>query len=191
MALFPGKSDREDKACDLESEEELRFLLKLSLSQEAHAKYEELKSLLSSKYPKGASMEQILEVAMDYALDALSPERREQRRAKRCAAKNRNLPKTRKSPNKVDSKRTRYMSRALKDKVFVRDQGCCAFVSKDGMRCRSKHDLEVHHKTAFARRGAHTLENLTLYCRAHNQYAAEQDFGSEFMRKARTRMPSI
>jgi hypothetical protein len=41
--------------------------------------------------------------------------------------------------------------------------------------------LELHHSKAFASGGAHTEENLTLRCRAHNALAAEEDFGRDFM----------
>jgi hypothetical protein len=36
--------------------------------------------------------------------------------------------------------------------------------------------LEIHHVEAFARGGPAT-SNLTLRCRAHNQYEAEREFG--------------
>ncbi|HEU5073177.1 MAG TPA: hypothetical protein VFU02_03375, partial [Polyangiaceae bacterium] len=50
-------------------------------------------------------------------------------------------------------------------------------------RCTESRFLELHHVLAHARGGRETAMNLTMYCRAHNTLAAEQDFGREFMRK--------
>jgi hypothetical protein len=45
--------------------------------------------------------------------------------------------------------------------------------------------VEYDHVHPVARGGAATLDNLRLRCRAHNQYAAECTFGSDFMREKR------
>ena len=45
--------------------------------------------------------------------------------------------------------------------------------------------LEFDHLDPVALRGNATVEKVTLKCRAHNQYAAECAFGSEFMRHKR------
>ena len=123
-------------------------------------------------------MEQVFETTLDLALDKLSPERKEKRREKRAAKKGQGATALDKAGSK---KRTRHIPSQISDKVFVRDGGCCAFIGREGRRCGSKHDLEVHHKTAFAKGGESTLENLTLFCRAHNQHAAEKDFGRDFI----------
>ena len=74
-----------------------------------------------------------------------------------------------------------YIPQALRDEVFVRDGGCCAYVSADGRRCGSRWNLEVDHITPVARRGGSELENLRLLCRGHNRYEAERVFGKELM----------
>ncbi|HVJ16502.1 MAG TPA: hypothetical protein VM686_13770, partial [Polyangiaceae bacterium] len=51
--------------------------------------------------------------------------------------------------------------------------------------CRETHGLELHHLCAFAQGGEHTVENITLRCRAHNALAAEEDFGKELMERAK------
>lgn len=65
--------------------------------------------------------------------------------------------------------------------VWSRDGGCCAFVGTNGRRCGSTRQLEVHHRQAAALGGPPTLTNLGLFCKAHNGFAAEQDFGALFM----------
>jgi 5-methylcytosine-specific restriction endonuclease McrA len=37
--------------------------------------------------------------------------------------------------------------------------------------------VELHHVVPFAMGGAHSAENLRVYCRAHNQRQSERDFG--------------
>jgi len=52
---------------------------------------------------------------------------------------------------------------------------------KRGEEPRLMFALELHHERPFARGGPPTAENTCLRCRAHNELAAEQDFGRDFM----------
>ena len=45
-------------------------------------------------------------------------------------------------------------------------------------RCTERGFLEFHHIVPYAVGGEATVEAIALRCRAHNQYEAEQDFGS-------------
>ncbi|MEO5989179.1 MAG: HNH endonuclease, partial [Candidatus Eisenbacteria bacterium] len=47
--------------------------------------------------------------------------------------------------------------------------------------------LEYDHIIPVARGGQSTIANVRLLCRAHNQYAAERELGTEFMRSQRAR----
>jgi hypothetical protein len=69
--------------------------------------------------------------------------------------------------------------------VFERDGLQCTFVDGSGCRCREVERLELHHLKPFGRDGQHHADNLTLRCAAHNALAAEQDFGTELIRKKR------
>lgn len=69
--------------------------------------------------------------------------------------------------------------------VAERDGYQCAFVGEDGQRCPSRANLEFDHIIPVAKGGTTTVSNLRLCCRAHNQYAAEQVFGADFMRGKR------
>jgi 5-methylcytosine-specific restriction endonuclease McrA len=81
----------------------------------------------------------------------------------------------------------RYIPAAIRDAVWRRDDGCCAFVSSEGRRCGSTHQLEIHHLIPFARGGADTVENLALRCKAHNLHEARRDFGDEHVERATVR----
>jgi hypothetical protein len=81
--------------------------------------------------------------------------------------------------------RDRYLPAAVRRAVFERDGNRCAYVDERGERCREISRLEFHHHEAFAHGGPATLDNLSLYCAAHNALAAEQDFGRDFARTKR------
>ncbi|HWO10828.1 MAG TPA: hypothetical protein VNN80_15145, partial [Polyangiaceae bacterium] len=80
---------------------------------------------------------------------------------------------------------SRHVPAAVRSAVWLRDEGrCggrCTFVDARGVRCRATTALQLHHERPFARGGPATAENIRLRCRAHNELAAEQDFGREFM----------
>jgi len=79
----------------------------------------------------------------------------------------------------------RHIPASVKRAVRERDGDRCAFVSESGQRCSSSARLEFDHIEQVSRGGAATVENVRLLCRAHNQYAAEREFGAEFMEQKR------
>jgi len=84
----------------------------------------------------------------------------------------------------------RYTPRHVKRAVWQRDDGQCAFVSPDGVRCRERTFLEFHHVPAYARGGPATVENISLRCRRHNQYEAELFFGARAIHPGRPTQPT-
>ena len=79
----------------------------------------------------------------------------------------------------------RYIPVAVRNAVYARDGGRCTFVSASGHRCEARKMIEFHHIDDFARGGEATVDKIQLRCKAHNQYAAEQTYGAEFMRAKR------
>ena len=74
-----------------------------------------------------------------------------------------------------------HIPAVVRGAVWLRDEARCTFVDARGVRCRATTALQLHHERPFARRGPATAENIRLRCRAHNELAAEQDFGRELM----------
>ena len=81
----------------------------------------------------------------------------------------------------TEQKRTRHVPAKIRDAVFKRDGGKCAFVGTNGKRCNSTWGLQIDHIEPFARGGGNTADNLRLLCARHNRFAAEQVYGKGFM----------
>jgi len=82
-------------------------------------------------------------------------------------------------------RRTRAIPAAVRREVWQRDGGRCSFADQHGRRCRSTRRIEYHHERSYGKGGRHEAGNIALRCRAHNQYEADLDFGSDFMRDKR------
>jgi hypothetical protein len=73
--------------------------------------------------------------------------------------------------------RSRHIPAQVKRKVWLRDQGRCAFISTGGRRCDARAYLEFHHVEPYAIGGETTARNISLRCRSHNRHEAELVFG--------------
>jgi hypothetical protein len=78
--------------------------------------------------------------------------------------------------NRTPAVQSRDIPNAVQRASWRRDGGRCAFVSKDGVRCKERAFLEFHHGQAYALGGPATIGNISLRCRRHNQYEAELVF---------------
>jgi hypothetical protein len=58
-------------------------------------------------------------------------------------------------------------------------------VSVAGHRCEARTRIEFDHIEPVAQGGQSTVKGIRLRCRAHNQYAAECVFGTDFMSRKR------
>jgi hypothetical protein len=81
--------------------------------------------------------------------------------------------------------KSRQPTREMRGFVEERDGGRCTFVGPDGHRCEETRGLECDHKVPWAEGGPTTPSNLRLLCKAHNQLAAEQAFGKEYIESRR------
>jgi hypothetical protein len=64
----------------------------------------------------------------------------------------------------------------VKRVVAARDEGQCTYSGEGGRRCASRAFLEYHHVAPYITGGAPSAVNITLRCRAHNQYEADRFF---------------
>ncbi|MGH2571725.1 MAG: HNH endonuclease, partial [bacterium] len=162
---------------------EPRFKIQFAAGPELVRKLEEARAILSTS-PRGASLEQVLETALDAFLHQKSPFRRKERRDRSGA---RRKPETATVPRAAAH--SRHVPAAVRDTVFARDGGRCAYVGANGVPCGSRHNLHVDHIEPFARGGPGTPENLRLLCAPHNQLEADRLYGVEWMRRHRNGQP--
>ena len=85
---------------------------------------------------------------------------------------------------------TRHIPDAIKRAVYERDGERCTWVGPDGRRCSATGCLEFEHLDGFAITQAHSVDRITLRCRAHNQFAAEKMYGRAKMKMARMKKSS-
>ncbi len=75
---------------------------------------------------------------------------------------------------------------SVRNAVYRRDNGCCQFVSKAGMKCLSQRLTQIDHIIPYALGGSNEPENLRLLCRTHNLLMAEKVFGRVKMERTRS-----
>lgn len=63
-------------------------------------------------------------------------------------------------------KRSRYIPRMIRRKVFERAGFQCQYVSPNGHRCEARHQLEVNHIKAFSKGGTHEPDQLEILCKS-------------------------
>lgn len=153
-----------------------RFLLRVTLNSDAHAKLVRAQDLLRHSVPNGDPA-----AVIDRALTVLVEDLERRRIA--------NVKRPRQAPQRSSAAEmsSRYVPASVRREVWRRDAGRCAFVGVHG-RCTETGRLEIHHLEPFARGGASTVANLELRCRAHNQYESTLLFGEEW--RERTNRPT-
>jgi 5-methylcytosine-specific restriction endonuclease McrA len=152
------------------------------------ALFEEVRQLMSrdGHHP---SMSDVLKTTLREYRDRHSPAARHERRAVRTGAAAAGVGESINEASTTDSRRrewndatkSRHIPDEVRDAVFMRDQGRCAFVANDGTRCESRHGVQVDHIRPYALGGTHEPSNLRLLCAAHNRRAAELTLGEKIM----------
>ncbi|HEY2954021.1 MAG TPA: HNH endonuclease, partial [Candidatus Eisenbacteria bacterium] len=137
--------------------------------QEAYDLYNDFRALVSHEVPSG-ELSLVLETALRIA---------------KAEVEKRRFGATARPGRSRGSASPRTIPAAVRRAVYERDGGRCAFVSDAGKRCAATRFLQFDHIEPVARGGEATVENLRLVCSAHNQYAAEREFGAEFMSRKR------
>lgn len=128
--------------------------------QELLALIQRARELLRHKYPEGR-LERIFKDALIALLEKRDPD------LKPVAA----LPAVSMNPS-------RRIPQWVKDAVWRRDQGRCAFVSEEGKACLTRDDIEFDHIRPWASGGSSDdPANIRLLCRGHNQLMAVRHYG--------------
>ncbi len=163
--------------------------------EELVAKFEQAKALLCGRHSR-MSFADALDALLTEFLHRRSPAARKERRDTKKVDKKVHTPtggseKTRsetcgKADQRVhtptDGSARRHIPAAVRDDVYTRDDGRCAYTARDGTRCESRKGLEIDHIVPVAAGGINDPANLRLLCAAHNLRAAERALGADVMR---------
>jgi 5-methylcytosine-specific restriction endonuclease McrA len=147
-----------------------RYLLRITITAETHTKLRYAQNLARHSVPSG-DLATILDRALTLFvrdLERVKFARAGRPRPRRCSRDARTELRSGVSGRRIPAETRR--------EVWHRDGGRCTFSGPAG-RCQATGFLEFHHILPFAAGGPPTAENITLRCRAHNQYEADQDFG--------------
>jgi hypothetical protein len=147
------------------SEQEDREL-KVVVSAGLHEKLQRHRGLLAHSHPD-ASYAELLEVMADEMLERL-----EKKNGTRLDAQAASTAAAAVKPP-VAGKRA-YLPIALRRAVWSRGGGRCEYRAESGLRCSSRHFLQIDHATPLARGGSNALGNLRLLCRNHNLQQAQE-----------------
>jgi len=164
-----------------------RYKVQFTASAEFHHKLERLRALIGSKVPD-CDLAAVIEQAATEKLERLEARRFARTRAHRelpgrpgghQRPAETNETETRQSPS------SRYLPATVRRAVWERDGGRCRYLDEQARRCKERAQLEFHHGHPFGLGGEHSVQNIRLMCRAHNDYLAQCDYGRKAMAKHR------
>jgi 5-methylcytosine-specific restriction endonuclease McrA len=153
-----------------------RYCIRFEADEEFHKQLQELRGLLRHQVPDG-DVAKILAQATGVLLEKV----RKQKTGACASPRSPKSPPPRAPLNTPSKAPSRAIPAAIRRAVWKRDGGRCTYVSREGRHCESRDFLEFHHQVPWARSRRHTVSNIYLRCRSHNQWAAELDFGTQHM----------
>jgi hypothetical protein len=137
--------------------------------RELYAQLQELRALMRHQIPDG-DLGKILARAVATLLERVRKQKFGETSKPRTAR-----------PLSPDGISSRHIPATIRRAVSQRDGRRCTYVSSSGRRCDSREFLEFDHVDAWSRTRAHSIDGITLRCRAHNQQRARIDFGEPHM----------
>ena len=187
-----GKSSRQTERllCEIDPEicqikDKVRYLnkdqveMKLTLDKSSYESLERLKSLLSHKNPN-MSYGELFKRLSELGLDKYDPERKLKNAVNSRKKVFKNKDKFRgklKEQDKIKKAQTkcviknRYIPVKVKQYIWTRDQGKCAYICPETQRrCSSQHLLQIDHIHPYSLGGGSEPANLRLLCAGHNQH---------------------
>jgi len=166
------------------------FNFRFSADRSFKEKFERLAEVMGVENSQ-KHMAEILERALDVALDKKDPKRKlERRKARQKITQATPRPEEMLedvapgAPRvKDEPARSRYIPSEAIERVHARGEHQCEYKSADGRRCRSRTGLQVDHERPFAIFRSHDEQFLRILCPPHNRLAAEHVYGAEFIQQ--------
>jgi hypothetical protein len=168
--------------------------LHITVSRQLPKKLEAAQTGLGHATP-GASLEQVIDAAVDLLLEKQAKSRGQVKRPRAVVPTLSETATPAPTPNSDGTVseppahrregRRKAIPAAVKRAVWARDGGRCSWPLDGGGCCGSTHRLELDHIVPWADWGGETEANLRLTCAAHNRLAARQQFGERVMGRYR------
>ncbi len=193
--------ERKEPAPIFEPATEKRYNIRFSAGEGFTEKLNRLAEVLGIECAQ-KHMEEILEKALDFALDKKDPkralERRRKREEKKMAKHEKTRPgeesgntaapsdNTRKVQIQDDEKPpvkqvTRHIPQEVRERVLERAGYQCEYCGPDETRCTARAGLQVEHTLPFAVYKTNDEQHLKAFCAPHNRLAAESFYGQAFI----------
>ena len=126
-------------------------------------------------------MSEIIEKALDIALEKKDPKKKLERRK---ARQRRPRPDEMvNDPSKDEPAKSRYIPSEVVERVHARAGHQCEYTGPDGTRCSSRTGLQIDHMRPFAIFLDHDERFLRLLCPAHNGFEGERVYGVAFIQR--------
>ena len=158
-----------------------QFNFRFAADRQFKEKFERLAEVLGVENPL-KHMAEVLEQAMDMALDQKDPKRKRERRLEK--ERKRSALEAESRPDEIlkeEPQRSRYISSEVRERVHERATYQCEYRSPDGTRCTSRTGLEIEHERPFAIFHSHDERFLKVFCSRHNRFRAEQVYGAKLI----------
>ena len=146
------------------------FNFRFAADRKFKEKFERLAEVLGVENPL-QHMAEIMEQALDIALDKKDLKRKRARRLERDAKR------------RGDTTRNESRPDEIRERVHERAGYQCEYRGRDGTRCRARTGLEIEHERPFALYRSHDERFLRLHCPPHNRLSAEKVFGVAFIQE--------
>lgn len=184
---------------------EEKVLLQLTVDKKLLEKINQLRGLLSHQNPEGSLeklLEALVELGLEKHAPERREARRQKRQAKLAgescqaaateegeARHDQSDPETRRMYKPLPTSKVlmvskdpkfkgqykRHIPQAVRDQVWLRDQGCCQHRDPQSKKiCGSKHLVQIDHRYPYSLGGENQPENLRLLCANHNRFHAQQ-----------------
>jgi hypothetical protein len=195
MPVVPSAGQRPRDLMEPATED--RYNVRFSAGKEFAEKFRRFAEVLGIECPQN-HLEEILDQALEIALEKKDPQRKLERRRSREAKKESPNPRpgdaehegkatpSGEEPAKDESGSpapTRHIPSEVRERVLERAKYQCEFCGPDSVRCSSRTGLQVEHTRPFAVYHSHDERYLRIYCPAHNLHAARKFYGQDFMQE--------
>jgi hypothetical protein len=135
------------------------------------------------------NMAEVLERALDLALERKDPQERQERRLEREQRRGASSGGPRPgeirggNPGASAPAKSRYIPLEVRERVLAKAGYRCEFSGPDGVRCSSRTGLEIEHERPFGIFRSHDERFLRAFCPGHNLLSAERAYGVDFIRQ--------